>query len=287
MKNFGKPLVFMGVVLLLIAFNMDTSVESGYGRVHNIGLMSKQNNFMIFGSILLVAGLIISVIKDNSNQSSDESTIKCPFCAELIKRDAKICKHCKSEISPNPDEAITFNEQQIATKGPDDNPIPSEPKLAPAQPINTEPDRSKINSSVTARIESSATSSEVISEIQATIGSFKQTITQSSIAYIENNCTLAVATLSSPNKNIWDVTIDFAGKTAADSFIFAAEISLFVILALIGIGSEREFFLLILAGIAIAYFYRKAKNPKRFSSNDLTHKLMSIKRSVESKYPIS
>ncbi len=28
---------------------------------------------------------------------SDE--IKCPFCAELVKREAKMCKHCKSDLT--------------------------------------------------------------------------------------------------------------------------------------------------------------------------------------------
>lgn len=28
---------------------------------------------------------------------SDE--VKCPFCAEPIKRDAKLCKHCRSDLS--------------------------------------------------------------------------------------------------------------------------------------------------------------------------------------------
>ena len=40
-------------------FIFDTSVESGVGRVHNIGLMRDQTNLMIFGGILAVAGIAV------------------------------------------------------------------------------------------------------------------------------------------------------------------------------------------------------------------------------------
>ena len=39
--------------------------------------------------------------KDNAEmeaRSLSEGNKKCPYCAELVKREAIICKHCKSEL---------------------------------------------------------------------------------------------------------------------------------------------------------------------------------------------
>ena len=93
MKKLGKPLIALGVILLLVAFNMDTSVESGYGRVNNIGLMSRQSNYLILGGLFFLAGIIISV-------SSKSTEAVCPFCKEAINPAAILCKHCGREMTP-------------------------------------------------------------------------------------------------------------------------------------------------------------------------------------------
>lgn len=51
--------------------------------------------------------VIIALMKENTVEveamalSSGESR-KCPFCAELVKREALICKHCGKELPPVP-----------------------------------------------------------------------------------------------------------------------------------------------------------------------------------------
>jgi hypothetical protein len=32
--------------------------------------------------------------------SNDDNTRKCPYCAEIIKAEAKLCRFCKSEVEP-------------------------------------------------------------------------------------------------------------------------------------------------------------------------------------------
>ena len=32
----------------------------------------------------------------------ESNEVKCPFCAELVKREAKLCKHCRSDLSNAP-----------------------------------------------------------------------------------------------------------------------------------------------------------------------------------------
>ena len=50
-------------------------------------------------------GLIILLIAGENREKAEEKKItsgdfkKCPFCAELIKSEAVVCKHCGREIS--------------------------------------------------------------------------------------------------------------------------------------------------------------------------------------------
>jgi hypothetical protein len=57
----------------------------------------------VYGILLLPIALIHSLLieKDSAEmeaQALSEGNKKCPYCAELVKRDAIICKHCKSEL---------------------------------------------------------------------------------------------------------------------------------------------------------------------------------------------
>jgi hypothetical protein len=70
------------------------------------------SSFFWLGFFLPVIGLIVAstlsplapktvVLADSntsSNQVSNESTKKCPFCAELIQLDAIFCKHCRNNL---------------------------------------------------------------------------------------------------------------------------------------------------------------------------------------------
>lgn len=46
---------------------------------------------------LLVEGKNLKVVEKNAVASGDQK--KCPFCAELIKREAIKCRHCGSDLS--------------------------------------------------------------------------------------------------------------------------------------------------------------------------------------------
>jgi hypothetical protein len=49
-------------VLIILALAMDTSVSTPAGqRVHNIGLLNQQQNFLMLGAVLAVVGVILIV----------------------------------------------------------------------------------------------------------------------------------------------------------------------------------------------------------------------------------
>ena len=57
----------------------------------------------VLGLILGPIGWLIVAL--GANHKLERETRKCPFCAELVKREATICKHCHRELTPVADQA--------------------------------------------------------------------------------------------------------------------------------------------------------------------------------------
>lgn len=69
MKKIGIAALIIGAVITLFALSMDTSVSSGYGRVHNLGLMAAQQNYLILGAaIAIVGGILIGFASRAASQ---------------------------------------------------------------------------------------------------------------------------------------------------------------------------------------------------------------------------
>jgi hypothetical protein len=66
---------------------------------------SKGRSFVlwwIYGAGLFIVAIIHSiVIKPNEQALLNEGLKKCPFCAEMIKPDAKVCRYCGRDL-PEP-----------------------------------------------------------------------------------------------------------------------------------------------------------------------------------------
>jgi len=71
---------------------------------------SKGRNFFlwyIYGVLLFIIALVHSLlIKNNDDAYVEEGMFKCPYCAEFIKKEAKVCRHCNREISEKQDFCI-------------------------------------------------------------------------------------------------------------------------------------------------------------------------------------
>lgn len=102
MKIFGAFLCVAAAVTLLIGFNLDTSVPTSLGyRVNNTGLLNDQQNLIIFGGALLIAGIVLITLWGRGKPQSNSIKTgyrKCPSCAELVRNEAKICRYCQQSL---------------------------------------------------------------------------------------------------------------------------------------------------------------------------------------------
>lgn len=113
MKTLGYWVLAAGIVWLLVAVNMDTSVPTGLGgRVNNIGLIAQKQNYMLMGAFVALCGLLMAIFGKSKKEGA--STIKCPYCAEPIQKEAIKCKHCGSDVKS------ALSEQQIVNFKPTD-----------------------------------------------------------------------------------------------------------------------------------------------------------------------
>jgi hypothetical protein len=54
----------------------------------------------LFSVLALLAVLVMPSLKRDPNAPSPETHVRCPDCAELVLKEAKVCKHCNCKLMP-------------------------------------------------------------------------------------------------------------------------------------------------------------------------------------------
>lgn len=115
MKQVGLIIIVLGLLGLCFSYSMNTTVTTeskslGYGievpsmTVNNIGLIEDRRNAMLVSGIATIIGVILFVagtLQEGKIEPLSTYTNyhrKCPFCAELIKEDAVICRFCNRDL---------------------------------------------------------------------------------------------------------------------------------------------------------------------------------------------
>lgn len=95
--------------LLTVLLNLYLAKQGGF-NLWIIGILS------LFLGIFVTIGLLLFMVfgKNRDNTAVEWNSMKkCPYCAEMIKKEAKVCRYCGKEIEGK----HTYGNRKVLIKG--------------------------------------------------------------------------------------------------------------------------------------------------------------------------
>ena len=83
MRRLGIFLVVTGLLWLLAALAMDTTVSTVSGRVHNIGLLAERSNHLFLGSLCTLVGALFAVFGSTRRSIGTAQKVDIASAAEM------------------------------------------------------------------------------------------------------------------------------------------------------------------------------------------------------------
>jgi hypothetical protein len=100
-------IIFLGSGFMVYSYQTQIDQFSQFGSFANVGIrllreqMGNAVGMLIFSGLVSTAAFwYLKLSKKSVNAPNPNMHIKCPDCAELILKEAKVCKHCSCKLIP-------------------------------------------------------------------------------------------------------------------------------------------------------------------------------------------
>ena len=93
-------------------------VAGAIGASRNVGFALHALIGFLFGPIGILTALLFKPTDEDKYRGQGDASglTKCPYCAELVKVEAKICKHCRGDLTQDSGKQISSANASINTE---------------------------------------------------------------------------------------------------------------------------------------------------------------------------